>query len=89
MDTDGAESPGGFPDSIGKDQLRLGEHHVADNTTIQLHHEVQLVDEVRVAPELMQYIMLRAAGAVYIPESLAGKFFHSAVIRRRFKSDFL
>ena len=87
MDADGAEGPGGFPSAVRQDQFGLGKHHMADQAPVLFHHEIQFRDEVGVAAIAVQYIMLRASGAIDIPEGLPGEFFHGAVVGRRFKSD--
>ena len=58
-----------------------------DNPAVFLHHEVQFRYEVRIAPELVQHIMLRASGAIHVPEGFSGKVFDSAIIGRGFESD--
>ena len=60
---------------------------MADQTALLLHHEVQLRDEIRIVPVLMQDKMLRAAGAVHIPEGFPRKVLHRAVFFGFFQSD--
>ena len=48
--------------------------------TVQLHDEVQLRHKCRVIPIAVQHIVLHAAGAVDIPEGLAGQVFNGTVI---------
>ena len=88
MDADGAESPGGLARTIWQHQFRLGEHHMAYQPAILLHHEVKLRNEVRIAPVTVEHIMLGTSRAIYIPKSLAGENLHLTVIFRSFKSDF-
>ena len=58
-----------------------------DNPPVLLHHEVKLRDEIWVAPELVQHIMLRASGTIDVPEGFTGKVFDGTVIGRGFESD--
>ena len=60
---------------------------MADKTALLLHHEVKLRDEIRIAPVLMQDKMLRAAGAINIPEGLPCEVFHRAVFFGFLQSD--
>ena len=85
---DGAEGPGGLLRALIQDQFGLGEHHMADKTALLLHHEVQFRDEIRIAPVLIQHEVLRAAGAVNIPEGLPREVFHRAVFFGFLQSDF-
>lgn len=57
------------------------------NHAILLHYKVQLGDEVGIAPVMMKHIMLRAAGAVHVPEGVSGEPLHLTVILRLFQSD--
>ena len=58
-----------------------------DDPAVLLHHEIKLRDEVRITPELIQHIMLRASGAIHVPEGFASEVFNSAIIGRGFESD--
>ena len=87
MDADRTEGPGGFARTVRKHQFGLGEHHMADDLPVFLHHEIQFRDKVRVIAILIQHIMLRASGAIDIPKSLPREILHFAVIGRCFKSD--
>ena len=88
MDTDGAEGPGWLARAVRQHQFGLGEHYVADHAAVLFHHEVQLRDEVRMAAILIQHKMLRASGAINVPECLPREVLHLAVIGRGFKSYF-
>ena len=87
MDADGAEGPGWEHGSFVKDDFRFREHHMPDDLTVFLHHEIQAVDEVRVVPVLVEDIMLGAARAIDIPKGFAGKVFHRAIVLGLFQSD--
>ena len=87
MNADGPEGPGWFPRSVGQSQFRLREHDMADKTALLFHHKVQLRDEIRIVPVLIQHKMLRATGAVHIPKGLPREIFHRTVIFGFFKSD--
>ena len=60
---------------------------MADDPATFLHHEIKFRDEVRVAPILVQHIMLRAPGTINVPEGFTGKVFDGTVIGRGFEPD--
>lgn len=55
--------------------------------TVQLHDEVQFRHKSRVIPIAVQHIVLHAAGAVDIPEGLAGQILNGSVIVFRFQTN--
>ena len=68
-------------------QPRLCVHDIADHTAVQLEHEVERRDKIRVAPHDAHQIVLRTAGHIDIVEGAPGDAFHRCVIRLRLISD--
>ena len=80
MDAYGSESPRGDSPTIVKDEFGAGEHDVADDTTIFLHHQVKFRDEVGISPKSVEDKMLGASWTIYVPESFTGEVFNLAII---------
>jgi hypothetical protein len=62
-------------------------HYVADNFVVVLGNEIELGNEVGVAPKDMRKVVLIAPGRIQIPERFTGELFYRAVIVGLFVSD--
>lgn len=57
------------------------------NGIAELHHEVQLRNEIRMTPEVMKDIVFRAPRPIHIPKRLPAKIFNCSVIAFRLMTD--
>ena len=80
MDADGPERPRRDTPAVILDELSTGEHDVAHDAPVLLHHQVEFGDKVGIISKLVEDEVLGASRAINVPESLAGEVFHLAVI---------